>query len=358
MRGAIAVTNGTHNVKPMSVRSLRTVLGMPWWLLQLATGAKSFKDNPLIGSKRLNRAGLHVRRMALAHRMAAFRRARMATRLTSEQISEFAVNGFVRIDDALPQAVFDALRKAVLDHEAPAREMLQGDTITRRIAIDSAFLRAVPGISALLDDPRWRGLTRYVASHDSEPVHYVQTILTHRADAPADPQTALHADTFHPTMKAWFFLTDVAEDEGPFCYVPGSHRLTPERLAWEQRRSLLAPEGIDHLSARGSMRVSREELSAMGLPEPHAFAVRANTLIVADTCGFHARGHSVRPSTRVEIWSYCRRNPFLPWTGFDPATLPGIAADRVPLMWRGRDVLARWIGQPWQNVGRKRPAVP
>ncbi|WP_025290473.1 phytanoyl-CoA dioxygenase family protein [Sphingomonas sanxanigenens] len=342
----------------MSARPLRTVLGLPWWLLQLATGAKSFKDNPLIGSKRLNRAGLHVRRMAFAHRMAGIRRARMAARLTPEQLAEFDANGFVRIDNALPQPVFDALREAVLNHEAPAREMLQGDTITRRIAIDSAFLRAVPGVSALLDDPRWRGLARYVASHDSEPVHYVQTILTHRADAPADPQTAFHADTFHPTMKAWFFLTDVAEDEGPLCYVPGSHRLTPERLAWERQRSVLAPDGVDHLSARGSMRVSPEDLRAMGLPEPAAFAVRANTVIVADTCGFHARGHSVRPSIRVEIWSYSRRNPFLPWAGLDPATLPGLAADRVPLMWRARDVLSRWIGQPWQNVGRKRPAVP
>ena len=358
MRGTIAAQSGLDSTGPMSARTLRNIAIMPWWLLQLATGAKSFKDNPVIGSKRLNRAGLHVKRMALAHRMAALRRARMARRLTPGQLAEFDANGFVRIDNALPAAVFEALRKAVLDHEAPAREMLQGDTVTRRIAIDGDFLRAIPAVSALLDDPRWRGLTRYVASHDSEPVHYVQTILTHRADAPPDPQTVFHADTFHPTMKAWFFLTDVAEDEGPFCYVPGSHKLTPERRAWEQQRSILAPEGVDHLSSRGSMRVSAADLRAMGLPEPQKLAVPANTLIVADTCGFHARGPSVRPSTRVEIWSYCRRNPFLPWTGLDPATLPGLSANRVPLMWRSRDILARWIGQPWQNVGRKRPAAP
>ncbi|MGF7149253.1 hypothetical protein FHS96_002895 [Sphingomonas zeicaulis] len=350
--------NGIDSMEPMSVSPLRTVLGMPWWLLQLATGAKSFKDNPLIGSKRLNRAGLHVRRIALAHHMASIRRARMVARLTLDHVAEFDANGFVRIDDVLPQPVFDALREAVLGHEAPAREMLQGDTITRRIAIDSRFMRDVPGIGALLGDQRWRGLSRYIASHDSEPVHYVQTILTHRADAPADPQTMFHSDTFHPTMKAWFFLTDVAEDEGPFCYVPGSHKPTAERLAWEQRRSLLAPEGVDHLSARGSMRVSPDEFEAMRLPAPKALAVRANTMIIADTFGFHARGHSARPSTRIEIWSYSRRNPFLPWAGFDPATLPGLAANRVPLMWSARDVLARWIGQPWQNVGRKRPGEP
>ena len=51
--------------------------------------------------------------------------------------------------------------------------------------------------------------------------------LRHACDGPPDPQTALHADTFHPTVKAWLFLTDVAADAGPFTYVPGSHRLTP-----------------------------------------------------------------------------------------------------------------------------------
>src|SRR3546814_11353522 len=56
--------------------------------------------------------------------------------------------------------------------------------------------------------------------------------------APDDSQTALHSDTYHPTMKAWFFLHDVANDEGPFQYVPGSHRLTPQRIAWEKRKSL------------------------------------------------------------------------------------------------------------------------
>ena len=57
----------------------------------------------------------------------------------------------------------------------------------------------------------------------------------------------------------------------------------------------------------------------LGFGEPKAFAVPQNTLVVADTVGFHARGLSARPSVRVEIWAYGRRNPFLPWLGFDPA---------------------------------------
>jgi hypothetical protein len=37
------------------------------------------------------------------------------------------------------------------------------------------------------------------------------------------------------------------------------------------------------------------------------------------------------------------------------SSLPGIAERRVPLVWLARDRLAKWIGQPWQPVGRRRP---
>ena len=84
----------------------------------------------------------------------------------------------------------------------------------------------------------------------------------------------------------------------------------------------------------------------------------ANTLVVADTFGFHARGPSVRPSLRVELWAYGRRNPFLPWTGGDPLSLPGLAERRVPWLWGARDRLAPWLGQPWADVGLNRAIDP
>src|SRR5258708_24563312 len=71
---------------------------------------------------------------------------------------------------------------------------------------------------------------------------------------------------------------------------------------------------------QGSFRIEPEELPALGLPEPRVFAVPANTLVVADTFGFHARGPSAGRSLRVEIWAYGRRSPFVPWAAFDPWT--------------------------------------
>ena len=66
--------------------------------------------------------------------------------------------------------------------------MVQGDTVTRRYAVDPAMLRQVPAMRGFVRDPRWRALARHVASFDIEPLLYVQSILSHRHDAPPDPQ--------------------------------------------------------------------------------------------------------------------------------------------------------------------------
>lgn len=52
--------------KNKNMPRLAKLILLPWWTMQLATGAKSFIDNPLIGSSRLNALGLHVGRVRLA----------------------------------------------------------------------------------------------------------------------------------------------------------------------------------------------------------------------------------------------------------------------------------------------------
>lgn len=339
---------------------LKTLALAPWWLIEIFSSAKSFRDNPLLGSQRLNRLGLHRWRLRAAHHLTARRRDRLSGLLSEADRRHFARDGFVVHRDLLPPAVFERLRADLLAHRAPAREMLQGDTITRRIAVDAATQRQLPGLRNLLGEPRFAGLTRYVAGYGRAPWLYLQTILNQVAAGQPDPQTSLHADTFHPTMKAWYFLTDVAADEGAFCYVPGSHRLTAERLAWESAKSVVASSHPDRLTSRGSFRVAEDELAALGLPAPRCFAVPANTLIVADTFGFHARGPSARPSTRIELWAYDRRNPFWPGSTDGLLAAAGLTEQRAPLYWGLLDRLERWKLQtnPWRDCGIKSAAEP
>jgi hypothetical protein len=329
------------------------------WLLApihaaaLATGAKSFRDNPIIGSPRLNRAGLHVSRVRLARKLAERRRARLAGLIAPEDRIAFERDGFILKQNFLPASAFDELKHQVLSFRGPARHQFQGDALTRRIALDRRALSQLPALRGLVESPEWLGFIRYIGSFMLEPLVYLQTIFSHVREAPPDPQTRLHADAFHPSVKAWFFLTDVAREEGPFIYVPGSHRPTARRLAWERAASVTARHSADFQTSRGSLRVTPQTVRRLGFDEPKVFAVPQNTLVVADTVGFHARGLSAGPSVRIEIWAYGRRNPFLPWLGWDLAGLPIIKGRAVPLYWSGMD-LAERLGlgaNPWQPAG-------
>lgn len=339
----------------MNLRAqVRVALLSPIWAAQLLTSAKSFLDNPLIGSRRLNGIGLHRARVKLADALCRWRRRRLARHVRADWREAFDRDGFVVVRDVLPQPEFAALRAAILNYEGPAREMRQGDAITRRLAVDPDMLDKVVPLEKLLARPDLVALFNYVASFRTTPLHYIQTIVSHVGGNEPDPQEAMHADSFHASMKAWLFLNPVTEDDGPFCYVRGSHRFTRERMDWEYHRSLVDPQAIDRLSARGSPRVSREDLVAMKLGELEALALPGNTLVVADTGGFHARGAAARAGERVEIWSYSRRNPFLPWLGGDLLSLPGIAERRVRWLWALRDRFEHRFGQPWRPVGQRR----
>jgi Phytanoyl-CoA dioxygenase (PhyH) len=313
---------------------------VPLWTAQLATAAKSFERNGVIGSRLLNERGLHAHRVALAYRVAEARRRHLASLVLPDDRAAFERDGFVVRRDFLPPDAFAALTGQLKSYRGPLREIAEGDTIMRKIALAPQVLAAVPELETVLDSPMWRGLIRYVGARDAEPVVWIQSILRHAADGPPDPQTALHADTFHPTVKAWLFLTDIAPDAGPFTYVAGSHRLTPARLDWERRMSLDAGRSDNAEIRQGSFRIEPGELAGLGLPPPRVFAVPANTMVVADTFGFHARGPSVGRSLRVEVWAYGRRSPFVPWSALDLWTGAGLAR-RSLAGWRLGDLLDR-----------------
>jgi hypothetical protein len=197
----------------------------PFWIAALLTGAKSFADNPILGSRRLNEAGLHVWRVRLAHRLAWWRRARLAQAVPGALKESFDQDGYVAVPDVLPADLFDELRAALDSTHHEARSHQQGDTITMRMPVGPELLARVPALAELLESRWWKGLMAYAASTRSQPLYYIQAIAGGVAEGPPDPQLQLHSDAFHPSLKAWLFLTDVPSDGRPLTYVAGSHRL-------------------------------------------------------------------------------------------------------------------------------------
>ena len=334
---------------------MRKFLSNVGWLAGVAGSDKSFRQNPILGNPRYNEMGLHRKRVETAARFAKNRRARMARSLPSEDVAQLAKNGFIEKYPALPDETFRALRRELMETPLPSREMRQGPTTTRM----AALTQAVPLARRFATGKEVRRLMSYTAGRAGAPVVFLQTVIAEAAKDEADPQTALHSDTFHATAKMWLFLEDVGEDDGPFAYVPGSHSLTDERLEWEFQQSLTARDDPRLHHTLGSFRIEESELAALGYGPPRRFAAKANTLILADTYGFHRRTPSVKDNTRIELHGHLRSNPFVPWNGGMVTSLPGIAQNQANLWfwYLGRRDRK---GKPgiWKDVGEVVPRAP
>lgn len=335
--------------------NISQVLKLPIHAAQIFTGAKSFEKNTLLGSARLNRYGLHVKRVEWAMKMASWRRKKLAKHISKEHMAQYQADGFVMVENFLPENLFREVQAEVARDDFSRYDMRQGRTVTRRVSLDDQDIKDKPGLSAAKNDSGLLNLVRYVASYGGQPYIGLQIVLAEADEKKAaDPQVSLHSDTFHPTAKCWLFLQDVNEDDGPFCYVKSSHKVSPQRYAWEKQISENIDEIDNKYSARGSMRISEAELAELGYPEPTKMVVKANTLVVADTHGFHARCYSPKPTTRIEIYGSLRRNPFIPYVGLHLPSLFFLRGRMNSLVVDGLSLLEKLKirGNPWRYIGR------
>ncbi|WP_444882592.1 phytanoyl-CoA dioxygenase family protein [Microbulbifer sp. PSTR4-B] len=307
----------------------RSMVGLSWkvpkWIFELLSWGKSFKNNPLLGNSFLNRCGLHVIRVILAHLLFRFRLLLLSPLVPSEDRREFIRNGFLLKKNFLSQAEFQRLTKELIELKAPVREVIEGTTITQRVFMDSTERAKTPNFQRLYSHKGLDRLMRYCSSKNRPPLFYIENLCNHANVTPRpDPQRDLHADTFHPCVKAWLYIDDSSDTNGSFVYVPGSHRLTWKRLKWEYRQSLEAcKKGADRAPGRywdGSFRVSAPELAEMGF-KVEKLSVPKNTLIIGNVYGFHCRGRALQKSHRMTVWMQARDNPFNPlFTPFPRST--------------------------------------
>lgn len=289
------------------------------WVLDIFTEAKSFESHPVIGSHQLNRFGLHVFRLLLSHSLTAFRRFILSWRVPAEYRREFKANGYILIEEALPPEQFEALKREVSQGWPEVRYFVQGDTTTEFAFLDQERLKSMPECRKLSVNKTLKHAMTYVAACGLTPWMELLNIVNQGGETSGDPQKHFHSDTFHPTMKAWLFLEDVTPEKGPFEYIKGSHKLNFERLKWEYRQSLSVKNEGETYAKRGSLRASLTDAEAMGYGMPRRFAVNENSMIIADTFGFHRRSEGDPASSRLSIGFSNRINPFLPFP------VPGLA---------------------------------
>ena len=295
------------------------------------TSMKVFSD-PWVGHPGLNRLGLHRRRMRWARGCAALRRGQ-TVRARSPAEEELLDQGCIAVENFLPEEEFAALSAEA--HEAAAAAARSdpppepktrgfGDPVDHDWGFDrfdgatlNRFIYPGPRALAFARHPQLRRFARLVTGRRLPPgrVQVYQTVNGDDSDI-RDIQREFHRDTFFAALKYWFFLDPVREEDGPMTYVPESHRLTRERIAWEEAKAaaaVAARERGDRYGMTGSFRIGEDELAGLGLPAPRSLAVPANTLVVANVFGFHRRGDAEPGTRRLALYGNHRPQPFNPF---------------------------------------------
>lgn len=313
----------------------KSLTSLPLALIKVFTWDKSFKNNPIIGNRLLNRLGLHVARVVISHLLFNFRLYVLAPLANAEQRRHFRRYGYLKIENFLSPQRFEQLKTEIEQYDGEIREETEGSTITQRLYLTESALADLPQCQAFCTDSKLLKLLRYTSSKNRIPFFHLENIVHHASKSKqADPQKDFHTDTFHPCVKAWLYVDNVSEHNGPFIVVPGSHRLTWKRIIWEYRQSLIASQGSstrpEHRYWDGSFRVALEDAEELGYGQPVAMKVPANTLLVANVHAIHRRGDAAPGATRMTVWMQARDNPFNPL--FSP--FPQITAKAFEYVWK------------------------
>jgi hypothetical protein len=265
-------------------------------------------SDKLIASQGLNRVGAQVLRMVVAHGIH-----RLVRKTAPDQVRQWCQSlereGFLFLEDFLPGDAFAAIRDSsfALMADSQVRRTTYKHGSTRVDHLDLLALDAERGrvFQPWLNDERipallgWAERRRVSAAAGFPVIERVRYGVSDEHDQEND----LHSDTFFPTHKLWLYLQDVDEARGPLVFVPRSHGLSVGRVFWEYQNSVG--------QRQGARRITDDELRALGLSE-RSMSCRANTLVVANTCGYHRRSPGAFGQERLSLQMSFRTNPFLP----------------------------------------------
>jgi hypothetical protein len=292
-------------------------------LIDIVSNEKSFK-HPLIGSPGLNRLGLHSARVLGAGLCSRLRRIG-AGAAASDLRARLWRDGFVVIGKLLPAELLEpaqrefSQRLAAHESEVPSPR-IAGRGFGRRLPNDGGFDRADGGslnrfvaldgrcpllLGAFAENLALRGLLRALTGVGVAPDAFWLYQLVHGDESlNPDPQRQWHCDTFHDTFKLWYFFEPLTVRDGPLLYAAGTHRSTAARRRWERRQILAA-------GARSSaFRVGADDLAGLSGEPPHAVLAPANSLVLANTRGFHCRGLAPAGTVRQGLYANLRPRAF------------------------------------------------
>ncbi|MBL7714971.1 MAG: phytanoyl-CoA dioxygenase family protein [Bdellovibrionales bacterium] len=262
----------------------------------------------------LNRLGIQPLRIILDRFFWYLRPMRVSPEFRST-LSALEQNGYVVIENFLPQEDFQRLReefKASFNPDnADIRNRVSGKNLIEEIdVLESNQQSYALSRRLFLMSETIRKIVQWAAHKkirlpmacimqrlSIESYKDKKNVILHQSED-FDAETILHQDASLPIYKAWLYLDDVGTEDGAFVYAPKSNRLTFERLKYEYRRSCqlmkMQMGRTDELPKEnlylGRYVPSPADRKALGIEEK-SMTGKANTLVIANTLGFHRRGN-------------------------------------------------------------------
>lgn len=263
-----------------------------------------YSNHKFIHSDELNKSGLHVYRSLLANNVYKKRGYN-----SSSHVEKLKYDGYFMIDNFLSDKEFQNLEDKfkVVKEKFPNGKHITADV--------RAFFTNNPDYLHLIKEcAQIKSFSRDTSAG------FPRSEIWYHKHTEEDTQFKFHSDTFHPTIKCWLYLEDVKQDQGPFEYVPQSNQYNIDRMTWDYENSN-TKMGDDFWKRRiefggkpGSFRVfenstleeEKGELSRLGFSQTASCVGKKNTLLIANTFGYHKRGIGEVGSFRSTLTSQYR----------------------------------------------------
>jgi len=272
-----------------------------------------YSDEKIIMDVGLNKKGLHIYRTLLSRRIDQYRR-RVYSQ-NHEKINEWEENGIIIVPNFLENDEYDKIKSKLNMNQNFHLDLSSNVEFQKLITMTAGAPSTIMTLGS-------------------------ETIEFDKID-PNEEQYHLHSDTFQPCIKVFYYINDIQENEGSFCFVKGSTRVENKNfLKWLYESSCkslddtsddvydILPYKLNSdtfdtwgkpvkctFSPRLGRKLTDEQLNvklnAMDLPNMTPVLGKGNTLVIADTSGFHRRERAKQGVVRTTLRSGQRFNPFM-----------------------------------------------
>ncbi|KZL21449.1 hypothetical protein PsAD2_00743 [Pseudovibrio axinellae] len=160
------------------------------------------------------------------------------------------------------------------------------------LPLNYAQLLRQPFLQSVITDELIPPALQFTAGRKAKPAYHLEAMaqcapsFRLKTSGNNTPPFKIEHDALAPGATALLFMETITPEDGALFYVPGSHRMTEQRISWEYQRYLDPSDTEDNRDIPYTRLTDLQELDLRPLLP---LRVQANTLLIWDRTGFHGR---------------------------------------------------------------------